>query len=320
MSSPPRPPVGRAPGVVVRTGGGPGVSVVVPDLDSPWIGETFEGLAAQGRPGVDFEVVVVGRDAPGLVPRDAPGVRFVPTDGPASPAAARNRGVAAARGRLLLFTDADCQPFPGWLPRLAFALGQAPVAGGAVTFPRVGNRWALADNVASFHELLPDRPAEADSRRPLGSLNLGVTREAWERVGPFDEGLATSEDHDWVLRARSAGLATAFEPTAVVRHAAVRADRDAVVAHARWYGRHFHDFRRRHPQAFATGPTWRSRRALAAAAPLKALTSALGIFLAHRRELAGCRRAAFPGVVAFKRAWYREVLATWPREEDGAAR
>ena len=299
-------------------GSAPPVTVVVPDLDSPWIGETLEGLAAQGRPGEDFEVVVVGSDAPGLVPRDAPGIRFLPTDGPASPAAARNLGVAAARGRLLLFTDADCQPFPGWLPRLAFALGHAPVAGGAVTFPRTGNRWALADNVASFHELLPDRPTEAATRRPLGSLNLGVTREAWEAVGPFDEALPTSEDHDWVLRARAAGLATACEATAVVRHAAVRVDRDAVVEHARWYGRHFHAFRRRHPDAFATGPTWSSPRALAAAAPAKAWAGAISIFLAHRRELAGCRRAAFPGVVAFKRAWYREVLATWPREGAGA--
>lgn len=296
----------------------PPVSVVVPDLDSPWIGETLDGLAAQGRPGLDFEIVVVGSDAPGLVPRDEGGVRFVATDGPASPAAARNLGVAAARGRLILFTDADCQPFPGWLSRLAFALGRSPVAGGAVTFPRGGNRWALADNVASFHELLPDRPAEGATTRPLGSLNLAVTRGAWERVGPFDEELATSEDLDWVLRARAAGLATAFEPTAVVRHAAVRVDRDALVAHARWYGRHFHAFRRRHPEAFATGPTWRSRRALRAAAPAKAVAATLRLFLAHRRELAGCRRSAFPGVVLFKRAWYAEVLATWPRSgQDG---
>jgi GT2 family glycosyltransferase len=301
----------------------PPVSVVVPDLDSPWVGETLDGLAAQGRAGEDFEVVVVGRDGPDLVPRDGRGIRFVATDGPASPAAARNRGVAEARGRLLLFTDADCQPFPGWLSRLTFALGRSPVAGGAVTFPRAGNRWALADNVASFHELLPDRPAELATLRPLGSLNLAVTRRAWETVGPFDEALVTSEDHDWVLRARAAGLATAFEPTAVVRHAAVRVDRDALIAHARWYGRHVHDFRRRHPGSFATGPTWRSRRTLAAAAPAKALVSALAIFLAHRRELAGCHRAALPGVVAFKRAWYDEVLATWPeggqRGAGGAA-
>ncbi|HUO87066.1 MAG TPA: glycosyltransferase [Thermoanaerobaculia bacterium] len=294
-------------------------SVIVPDLDSPWIGETLDGLAAQGRPGEDFEVIVVGRDGPGLVPTDGPGVRLIASDRPLSPAAARNLGVAAARGSSLLFTDADCQPFPGWLSRLTLALERSPVAGGAVTFPHGGNRWALADNIASFHELLSDRPAEPDTKGPLGSLNLAVTRQAWETVGPFDEALPTSEDHDWVLRARAAGLATGFEPAAVVRHAAVRVDRDALVAHARWYGRHFHDFRRRHPDALATGPTWRSRRTLATTAPAKALASALEIFLSHRRELAGCR-AAFPGVLLFKHAWYREVLATWPGTEREAGR
>jgi GT2 family glycosyltransferase len=260
-------------------------------------------------------VLVVGRDVHGLVPREgeggAAGVRFVETAGRLNPAAARNRGVAAASGERILFTDADCRPLPGWAERLTAALDAAPVAGGAVTFRLDGDRWALADNVASFHELLADRPAEADTGGPLGSLNLAVRRDAWERVGPFDEALTTSEDFDWVLRARAAGLATAFVPEAVVEHADVRDGRAAVEAHAAWYGAHFHAFRRRHPQAFGTGPTWRRRWLLRLAAPLKAELSARAIFRRHPR-LAASRARALPGVVAFKRAWYRAVLDGWP--------
>lgn len=287
----------------------PSVSVLIPDLDSPWIGATLEGLAEQGAPGEEVEVVVVGRDAPGLVPRDGM-VRFLETAERLSPAAARNRAVAAARGERLLFIDADCRPAPGWLERLAAALDRAPVAGGAVTFPRKGNVWALADNIASFHELLADRPAEPDSRRPLGSLNLAVRRSAWEDVGPFDETLPTSEDHDWVQRARARGLATAFVPDALVEHAAVRSGRQALENHAAWYGAHFHRFRALHPGVFDSGPTWRSRRRLALAAPVKAVTGSLAIFLAHP-SLAGCWRA-LPGVIAFRRAWYRAILSNWP--------
>jgi GT2 family glycosyltransferase len=286
-------------------------SIVIPDLDSPLVGETLAALAGDGLPDAETEVIVVGRDRPGLVPRDGR-VRFLESEEPLSPAAARNRGIAVARGARLLFTDADCRPAPGWATRLCAALDAAPVAGGAVTFPRSGNRWALADNIASFHDLLADRPAEPDTRRPLGSLNMAFSRVAWERVGPFDEALPTSEDHDWVLRARASGLTTAFVPEALVEHAAVRIDRAALEAHAAWYGRHFPAFRRRHPRAFATGPTWASRRRLAAAAPLKAVTSALAIFLAHP-ALAGCWRA-LPGVIAFKRAWYRAVLTAWSAE------
>jgi GT2 family glycosyltransferase len=282
--------------------------VLIPDLDSPWIGRTLEALAAQGAPGPDVEVLVVGRDAPGQVPRPL----LLETPERLSPAAARNRAVAAARGRLLLFTDADCRPAPGWLERLAAALETAPVAGGAVTFPTAPaatSVWALADNIASFHEMLTDRPAEADTRRPLGSLNLAMRREAWEKVGPFDETLPTSEDHDWVLRARRAGLATAFVPGAVVEHAAVRASRAELEGHAAWYGRHFHRFRTLHPGIFAGGPTWRTPRRLRLAAPLKAVTGAAEIFLRHP-GLRSCWRA-FPGVVAFRRAWYRAVLEGW---------
>lgn len=297
----------------------PALSIVIPNLDSPWLAGTLAGLAAQGIPDDAREVIVVGSDAHGLVPRDGT-IRLLNFDDRPNPAAARNRGVAVARGARLLFLDADCTPLAGWAAALDRALDRAPIAGGAVSFPRSRertNRWALADNIASFHELLADRPAEDASNRPLGSLNLAVRRETWERVGPFEEALMTSEDFDWILRARALGIATAFVPQAVVEHAAVRADRDALLRHAHWYASNFHEFRARHPRAFGTGPTWGSQARLRRAAPLKAWTGALGIFLRHPTLWLSLH--ALPSVIAFRRAWYDAVIAGWPPSSSESA-
>lgn len=290
------------------------VSVVIPDLDSPLVDRAIGAVREQDLEPEISEIVVVGRDAPGLVAaaQAAPGtpLRFVETEARLSAGAARNLGVQAADGEALLFTDADCRPATSWARRLVAALERAPVAGGGVRFALSGNRWAVGDNIAAFHDLLTDRPAELNPARPLGSLNLALRRAAWERVGTFDPELATSEDHDWDFRARARGVDRWFEPAAVVEHAAVRADRAALERHARWYGEHFHRFRARHPGAFASGPSWRSRRRLAATAPLKAWLGAVAIFARHPSLRPAWR--ALPAVARFKRAWYRAVVESWP--------
>ena len=286
-------------------------SVIIPNLDCPMVGDTVQALTSQTLDGGALEILVVGRDGPGLVPQHE-WVRLLETAEPVSAGAARNLGVAAAASNRILFTDADCRPEPDWASLLLQALERSPVAGGSVRFDLQGNLWAVADNIASFNELLSDRPESDNTDGPLGSLNLAATTEAWKRVGPFDEGLATSEDFDWVLRSRAAGLALRFEPRAIVHHAAIRRDRQEVRAHADWYGRHFNDFRTKHPGVFDSGPTWRSRRRLALFRPFKALVSATQIYLRHPDLLAAWR--AFPGVVTFKSAWYKSILENWQEQ------
>ncbi len=67
------------------------VSIVIPNLHSPVINRVLATLKSQSWYPVAFEVIVVGLDRYGLVTEDA-SVRFLRTDGPASPAKARNLG------------------------------------------------------------------------------------------------------------------------------------------------------------------------------------------------------------------------------------
>lgn len=286
----------------------PLASIVIPNLDSPLVDQTLAALSTQSLDPASLEILVVGRDQPGLVPRGG-GVRLIESDQPLGPGAARNLGVREAAADTILFTDADCRPDERWAELLVAALDHSPVAGGSVRFSLTGNRWAVADNIASFHQLLADRPATASPSQPVGSLNMAVRREAWNTVGPFDERLVTSEDYDWILRARASQMGVFFEPAAVVEHADVRADRAALERHAAWYGQHFRAFCRKHPGVFATGPTWRSRRRLAMTYRLKSWTAGLRIFLDHPQLRPAWR--TLPAVVLFRQAWYRTILEHW---------
>jgi len=282
-------------------------SIVVPNSNSPFIGATLESLQQQEGDARGFEIIVVGQDRSHVVPRDG-SILFIETRDLVGPGAARNLGVEASQGEHILFTDADCRPARDWMGLIVHRLEHSPVVGGSVRFALRGNPWAVGDNIASFHELLEDRPT-GRNRGPVGTLNLGLHRDAWEKVGPFDTDLTTSEDYDWYLRARAEGLDVEFEPRASVEHSDVRQSRNDLERHAEWYGAHFLQFCGKHPGVFAQGPTWKSRQALASTRILKSVVSAFAIYGRHPMLAPAWR--AFPAVVAFKLAWYRAVLASW---------
>ena len=110
-----------------REGAGPAISVVVPvhgqwDRPRPPRGAGCPEPARRPLRGGDRRQRGARSPPPLRLPGNA---RLVPAPGPGS-YAARNAGAAAARGGLLVFTDADCLPDPGWLAALAAAADAAP--------------------------------------------------------------------------------------------------------------------------------------------------------------------------------------------------
>ena len=230
------------------------VSIIIPNLHSPVIGEVLDALRSQGR-GVDWvEVLVVGLDGHGQVQEDDL-VRFISTGEAVVPAQARNLGASCAQGKWLIFLDADCVPQPGWLNAMLDAATRWTDAG-AISGAMLPDGDTLAiccGQVAGFHEHLSlHRPGR---RRLLASFSLLTTRSIWERVGGFNPEYRTGEDVDFSVRLDRGGWSLYLEPRAQVFHRPRRGSWFALWRHALRSGRLSIQVRRWHADWFKM-PRW----------------------------------------------------------------
>lgn len=162
-----------------------------------------------------FEVIVVDNGSSdatrGVVEEFAvgsPAMRYLASPEP-NRGKARNRGVALASGRYVLFCDDDVQLPQGWVAAHAAAHGNS--------FELVVNGPIL--NVPSY--TTRPRPKSANySRAFLCTCNASLSRAAFESIGGFDEGfnLYGWEDTELGVRLRLAGLRWKFAWDAYLWH------------------------------------------------------------------------------------------------------
>jgi GT2 family glycosyltransferase len=178
--------------------------------------ETIERAVAsvvkQTYPADSYEVIVVdGRSDDGtteLLSRFP--VRLI-VDGGTGPSAARNVGVAEARGSIVAFTDGDCIVEPTWLERLV-----APMAGDPALAGVGGSlRHADAGTELSFFEDLNSRARY----RGFITSNVAYRKSVVLEVGGFDPELSCGEDWDLYWRVLDRGGRVVYEPSALVWHA-----------------------------------------------------------------------------------------------------
>ena len=187
------------------------VSVVVPTRNRHESLRRMAAAVAGQRTDRAFELIVVDDGStPPLVEADlagAPRGRVLP--GPGGRAAgARNAGIDVARGEIVLFTDDDTEPDPGWLDAAATFLALHP--------DHVGVEGVVTSEP---WDPLHAMSITADSPGTYLTGNIAFRRPVLERLGGFDaESFPLHcEDVDLAMRAMDLGP-IGFEPSMRVRH------------------------------------------------------------------------------------------------------
>ncbi len=179
------------------------MTVVVPvgpgDRVSPVLHAQFAALPRE------TEVYVVHAEAPDDTCAPPPQVSVAPhlqhLIAARGRAAQQNAGAAAATREWLWFLHADSQLAPRTLPALAEFLQREVTALGYFDLCFLEDGPALM-RLNAFGARLRSRWLGL----PFGDQGLVMPRASFERLGGFDTGLSSGEDHDLVWRARRAGV------------------------------------------------------------------------------------------------------------------
>jgi glycosyltransferase involved in cell wall biosynthesis len=206
----------------------PAVSVVVPTRNrAGYLGVTLASLAAQA-PGVPYEVIVVddgSSDATAeVVARAAAGpppTTYLRHEESRGPNAARNTGIAAARGPLIALIDDDVRVPPGWVAELAAGAvrhGWAEAVGGPIYASLEGPAPRSCGRESAPVTTLDLGPRDCETDF-VWSANMAVRRGAIERIGGFDEQVPIyGDEEEWLIRLHANGGRVAYLAAAGLEH------------------------------------------------------------------------------------------------------
>jgi glycosyltransferase involved in cell wall biosynthesis len=181
-------------------------TVVIPVYNAEeTLAACLRGLKAQDFPQGLYEVIVVNdgsSDNSAAVAADFD-VRLLEQDNQGAPAA-RNLGLAKARGDWVAFTDADCIPSRSWLSSLVNAVEALSGAAFGAAGRTVG--YNSVHEAARFVDLMGGLDAERHLSHPTfpfaPSGNVMYRRSVLEQIGGFDPRYYAYDACDLHARAR----------------------------------------------------------------------------------------------------------------------
>jgi GT2 family glycosyltransferase len=182
-----------------RAAARPSVSVVIPVLDGErFLAEAIASANAQTYSPLEVIVVDDGSSDGSAELAERLGARVLrrPHRGVS---AARNAGIAAARGDLIALLDADDRWPAERLAVQVERLQERPELGFVI-----GRARLFLDPGTPRPDWFTDDLAMGETA--LARATLLARRELFERIGGFDESSDICEDLDWLVRARDAGI------------------------------------------------------------------------------------------------------------------
>jgi glycosyltransferase involved in cell wall biosynthesis len=225
-----RAPVDQAPERARTIHSNPVLSFVIPAFnEEPFLARAI-GAIHDLVPPLPYEVIVVDNGSTDATPRIASelGADLIhQPDGTIG--ALRNRGVASARGAIVVFLDADVILTPEWAQRIPAAIDLLSEEPSTLT----GSRCYIPPD-ASWLERFWFAPRDRSSH--IGSGHMVLSRQFFLELGGFDESLVTGEDYDLSRRAVAHGGRMISDGNLRAEHLGFPSTISAFIQRESWHG------------------------------------------------------------------------------------
>jgi len=197
------------------------ISVIIPAYNAEGtIAECLQSLVKQDykKP---YEIIVVDDGSTDNMPSEVKKFKKVKLirQRRGGPAKARNSGAKAAKGSIMLFTDADCVADRKWITEMLKPFSRKGVVGAQGRY-RTRQKGLIPAFVQAEIEQRYEKMAKAVYIDFVGSYSAAYRRKEFMEYHGFDESFpaASGEDPDLSFMLAKAGHKMVFNPNAIIYH------------------------------------------------------------------------------------------------------